>query len=833
MKTALAVAQEAKLLITANKEYKKAKKLADWLLKNGELRKNAEVLKKQAQNNRSAAEKYEPETYANELFSKAKKFYQSAEKFYNETKFAEAKNSFSEAAKVFERSEKTAFDKKLQFLTAEAGKAEKSAKWNELKVWASKIRPLNNSLAKQFDNKADNELRAIAVERELSAARKEKAEKNWLKVYHYAMAAQKIDRSSNEAQSLKQEAEKYLIPELKITATVNNRVVSAQIVFNDGNSQTTEVPIKNLVEGKKYLAKIKYRNSKGLLYSGEINFFCNWKSLLEKKIELRELFDLKRIAEDEKRGFKFSLDKRTLLETPQDIKNYTIPDGVLIIGKDAFRERKNLTEVIISDSVTHIGERAFYECENLLSIVIPNGVTHIGEFAFSSCNNLTEVVIPNGVTRIEEGAFAYCPELTKIILPGNITRIERLTFASCKKLELVIPPQIVHIGTNALYDIKSFRIHPNNKNFLVDPEGVLLNLLEKIVISAPKSLSGNYAISSNVTHIGEKAFEDCKNLTSITIPAGVTHIGKEAFRGCENLTSISIPDSVTHIGEYAFWMCKKLDFELPVGVIHIGTGAIRRIKSFRLHPDNKNFRLDSKGVLINLLEKKIVSACTSISGRYSIPDGVTCIGKYAFSDCERLTRLTIPNSVTHIETGAFWGCVNLTKIKLPNSITRIEERVFCDCKKLTEIIIPNSVSYIGEYAFSDCDELTEVTIPDSVTHIGEYVFSGCDSLTEIFIPKSITHWGQNAFGNCRKLTSVSIEYGVSYIGECAFKGCRKLNNVTIPNSVTRIEYGAFWDCYGLTHISIPNSVTHIGVLAFTNTACEAKIKQNYSHLYKY
>lgn len=45
-----------------------------------------------------------------------------------------------------------------------------------------------------------------------------------------------------------------------------------------------------------------------------------------------------------------------------------------------------------------------------------------------------------------------------------------------------------------------------------------------------------------------------------------------------------------------------------------------------------------------------------------IPDGVTIIGKYAFSDCTSLTSVTIPNSVTSIGSSAFNGCSKLTTI---------------------------------------------------------------------------------------------------------------------------------------------------------------------------
>ena len=54
-----------------------------------------------------------------------------------------------------------------------------------------------------------------------------------------------------------------------------------------------------------------------------------------------------------------------------------------------------------------------------------------------------------------------------------------------------------------------------------------------------------------VTHISERAFANCRNLTSVIIPDSVTYIGTYAFAGCNKLTSVIIPDSVTHIQSYA------------------------------------------------------------------------------------------------------------------------------------------------------------------------------------------------------------------------------------------------------------------------------------------
>ena len=131
-----------------------------------------------------------------------------------------------------------------------------------------------------------------------------------------------------------------------------------------------------------------------------------------------------------------------------------------------------------------------------------------------------------------------------------------------------------------------------------------------------------------VTAIGDKAFYQCANLTSITIPKGVTRIGEQAFYACTGLTGVVLPDGVTSIGKNAFHACRNLtSVTIPGSLATIGYGAFQ------------------------------ATGLTSVT----IPRGVTTIGEYAF-DSSGLTSVTIADSVTKIGDCAFISYETITDV---------------------------------------------------------------------------------------------------------------------------------------------------------------------------
>ena len=216
----------------------------------------------------------------------------------------------------------------------------------------------------------------------------------------------------------------------------------------------------------------------------------------------------------------------------------------------------------------------------------------------------------------------------------------------------------------------------------------------------------------------------------------------------------------------------------------------------------------------------------------TIPNSVTSIGDYAFSDCTSLTNVTLGTNVTSIGANAFSGNKHnlgdpLPSITIPNSVTNIGDYAFSGCGSLTNVTIPNSVTSIGDYAFSDCTNLTNITLGTNVTSIGAYAFSDNyeyegDPLSSITIPNSVTNIGAYAFWECTSLTNVTLGTNITSIGAYAFsgqiyaEGGDPFSSITIPNSVTSIGDGAFNDCYSLTSVTIPNRVTSIGDNVFSD-----------------
>lgn len=367
-----------------------------------------------------------------------------------------------------------------------------------------------------------------------------------------------------------------------------------------------------------------------------------------------------------------------------DIKVIEIQQGITNIGKYAFEECTDLEQIIIPNSVINIERDAFYRCISLESIVIPNSIQSIKTKTFELCDSLIDVTIPNSVTNIEKYAFQDCKSLKTIEIPASVNNLESEIFDECTSLT-------------------SINVDSENADY-ISKDGVVFSKDETTLIQFPPAKKDTiYTIPNSVTSIGEAAFENCINLTTVNISNNVKSIGRRAFYKSTGLISIEIPKSINTISSEVFSSCSNLTtVKIPNSVIEIKDEIFylcTNLKNIDVDANNQNY-ISENGILFNKNKTKLIKyPPKKEEQKYTVPDTVTEIASFAFQGCENLIDVKISNNVVKIGISAFSECINLININIPEGISNIQNSMFQSCKSLKNISIPSSVKDIGRNAF--------------------------------------------------------------------------------------------------------------------------------------
>ena len=537
------------------------------------------------------------------------------------------------------------------------------------------------------------------------------------------------------------------------------------------------------------------------------------------------------------------------------ISSIVIPNGVTSIPDSCFSNASNLTSVTLGDKVTSIGTSAFAST-GISSIDIPNGVTSIPDDCFWDASNLTSVTLGDKVTSIGDHAF-YSTALTDIKLPNTLKTIGAFAIFSPKLSTITIPSSVNTISSYAfdsdmgMFNIylKKIYIPSKTAGSISDaPWGAFSAVViwKDTIIVKDSSNNDKYAYESStktitkylgstsndiidikkdfqnsglnyeVEIIGESAFQEKTNISSVKIPDTVTQIKSGAFSGCGSATLESLPAQLTEIGSYAFEKCGMItSIKIPDTVTEMDSDAFSNCSSL------KSIEI---GTGLTSLESEVFEGCSSLED-ITIPNNIKEISYSAFYRCSKLKFIRIPNYTKNQISGGPWGASNALVIwkgtllvpeNNPKYVydydeksgkgtitkyigTDAEANIEQDFKSLGK-----PVTEIGDYAFKDNMTLKKVVVPSSVTKLGSYAFSGCSRLESIKIPDTVTEMGSDAFSNCSSLKSIEIGKGLSYLKDSVFYGCSSLEDITIPNNIKEISYSAFYRCSKLKFIRIPN-----------------------------
>ena len=261
----------------------------------------------------------------------------------------------------------------------------------------------------------------------------------------------------------------------------------------------------------------------------------------------------------------------------------------------------------------------------------------------------------------------------------------------------------------------------------------------------------------------------------------------------------------------------------------------------------KDFDYDSEGVY-SYPWKAYSHKITSVT----IEEGVTSIGREAFSQCGNLTEVTMSNSVRATGAHSFSGCSNLVRVTIGSGIEELSYGSFRGCENLKEFTInaleapgigldcfyntpridvlnypegakgymrfaeyfinvrnyqyffgwffdetdSTAYAYVDEYAY-EAEEIGSLNrdwkvkkayIDEGFTTIGDDAFWG-SSVEEVYLPNSLTNIGDYAFYGCENLKNIYLHEGITTIGDYAFCGV-PIDCIVVPTTVRELGEGA-------------------------------------------
>ena len=525
--------------------------------------------------------------------------------------------------------------------------------------------------------------------------------------------------------------------------------------------------------------------------------------------------------------------------------NVTLPSVATKI-EGTFKNCSNLIEVVLPNGLRNIGESTFENCVSISGIEIPSAISFLGEKAFRNCVALTEIAGLENIVAVEvpDYIFENCVSLKEVYIPSNTAIIGRRAFGSCSALEKITNLSIVKVGEvceEAFLNCSSLG-------------ELIFNGSLNIVGSQAFAGSGvsKVSLSQRLSSLGESAFENCVNLSTVQNLGIISVIAQNTFKNCSNLFSITIPATVTTIETLAFENCSSLSsLNVPASVQTIGVDALKNatgLKSITLQGDlttiynlastKQNWyyntmmveALNTKGYYTTFVSDWIV---TNINGNNYITgyrgEDVNVTIPYIITD-ERGEQTYIYGVAlnTYDKISGFENVVLEEGIQsifiLEGKNVTTEEQLsypcFKDCKTLKSISLPSTLSQISDGAFAGCENLTQIIglentkitkmgelFPARHTSIWEYdeivQINNQDIKIAYDYKEILGEGGKNYRGTFEStaLKEIKLPATLQIIGPLCFSNILTISTIHIPASVRAIGAGAFINLPALQSIT--------------------------------
>ena len=365
----------------------------------------------------------------------------------------------------------------------------------------------------------------------------------------------------------------------------------------------------------------------------------------------------------------YSSDKSNLIALVRPVKSYAIADGCRTMSKKACMGIHALESVSLPNSLVEVGEFAFAHTD-LVSVEVPASVKEIKPKAFYWCKKLRSVALHEGLRVIGDSAFAESG-LEGLVVPASIERLGS---------SVTLNSAVVHSGPDS-----TFSIDAACPSLFFDGEGGLyrreddgIHLIQLI----DRELD-EYTVFPGTAFVDDHAFAFHGAIERVVLPEGVREIRASAFRVCGRLREVTIPESLVFIGKEALLDTNLEAIYLPAGFDELSEDALVTAGAHRMgeppslrcivvHEDNPRYYVES-GMLCRRGDAgggdRIIVFNDDVAD-VVIPDSVTSIAPFAFSNARGVKTISIGPNLELIGTGglATWSYIEIIHIELGEPI---------------------------------------------------------------------------------------------------------------------------------------------------------------------
>lgn len=401
---------------------------------------------------------------------------------------------------------------------------------------------------------------------------------------------------------------------------------------------------------------------------------------------------------------------------------------------------EEIRSVVIEEGITGTARHAFRECENIVEISLPESLTSIAPSTFSWCDSIDTLIIPKNVREVGSSAFAHCLGMESIYFMGPAPEMGSYAFDGMN-ISIYYPRE--EESWNSNIQGKEYGANTNwvaydrlGDEFLVDSGKCGPDVAWTLTNIGQLTISGNGPMKEYDEKDELPWYEYSKQINQILIKEGVTTISPMAFYGMDLLESVSIPRGLTHLGDYAFKNCKNLyHVWLPSTLKRIGESAFYGCQSM--------WSINIPEGIYTIWEYTFKN-CTALKS-IAFPKTLIKIDEGAFENCIRLYNLYFPEDLDIIGCWSFKGCTGLEYIRMKGTdVTEVREGAFKNCTALEDIQLPDNIEVLGDSCFYGI-AATSFTVPATVTDIEPWCFARAYSLKEMTFEGDAPTIGEGVF----------------------------------------------------------------------------------------